>query len=91
MDRYLQRFKLAPVLDEEEVRHWLLPQSRVINTWVVEGAGGAITDLLSFYTLPSTILGHDTYNELTVSTRAGSPSQGQLYSSQLNAHLPACT
>ena len=27
-------------------------------------AGGEITDLLSFYTLPSTVLGNDKYNTL---------------------------
>ncbi|GAB4819366.1 hypothetical protein N2152v2_006412 [Parachlorella kessleri] len=64
LDSYLQRYRLYPILDENEVRHWLVMQSGVVNTWVVEGAGGAITDLLSFYTLPSTVIGNETYSEL---------------------------
>lgn len=38
-----------------------------MNTWVVQQPdGGPITDLLSFYTLPSTVIGNETYNELKV-------------------------
>lgn len=33
---YLKRFHLAPVMDEEEVAHWFLPQEHIIDTFVVE-------------------------------------------------------
>ena len=36
----------------------------VINAYVVEGEDGAVTDLVSFYTLPSTVLNHPEHNEL---------------------------
>eukprot|EP00955_Chlamydomonas_euryale_P068419 360117-Chlamydomonas_euryale.AAC.17 len=36
----------------------------VVDVHVVESASGEITDMLSFYTLPSTILGHPEHNEL---------------------------
>ncbi|OCT62244.1 hypothetical protein XELAEV_18043328mg [Xenopus laevis] len=36
LSQYLSQFNLAPVMDEEEVRHWLLPQENIIDTFVVE-------------------------------------------------------
>lgn len=33
---YLKQFHLAPVMDEEEVAHWFLPQEHIIDTFVVE-------------------------------------------------------
>ena len=34
---YQQRFQIAPIFSEEEVRHYLLPVPDVIDTYVVEG------------------------------------------------------
>ncbi|KAE8575361.1 hypothetical protein XENTR_v10003808 [Xenopus tropicalis] len=64
LSQYLSQFNLAPCMDEEEVRHWLLPQENIIDTYVVETPEGNITDLLSFYTLPSTIMNHPTHKSL---------------------------
>jgi glycylpeptide N-tetradecanoyltransferase len=61
---YLQQFSIAPEMDEEEVRHWLSFQTDVVHSYVVEGPGGRITDLLSFYTLPSSVIGNDQYDSL---------------------------
>lgn len=61
---YLEKFKMAPVLSQEEIRHWLVMQKDVIYSYVVENTDGVITDMLSFYTLPSTIIGNDQYSEL---------------------------
>ena len=36
----------------------------VINAYVVDDGAGTLTDLVSFYTLPSTILGHPEHSEL---------------------------
>eukprot|EP01066_Platyproteum_vivax_P016758 Platyproteum_vivax@DN7217_c0_g1_i1.p1 len=59
------RFKLKPVLNEEEVSHWLLPREDVIYSFVVETPGtGEVTDLCSFYSLPSSILGNSKYTTL---------------------------
>lgn len=33
---YLSQFNLAPVMNEEEVQHWLLPQENIIDTYIVE-------------------------------------------------------
>lgn len=36
INSYLKQFNLAPVMDEEEVAHWFLPQDHIIDTFVVE-------------------------------------------------------
>ena len=61
---HLAGFKLAPHLSDEEVAHWMLPREGVIDSYVVQGEGGVVTDFGSFYTLPSSILGHPTHTEL---------------------------
>lgn len=33
---YLSQFNLVPVMNQEEVAHWLLPQENIIDTYVVE-------------------------------------------------------
>ncbi|XP_030631297.1 glycylpeptide N-tetradecanoyltransferase 1b [Chanos chanos] len=72
---YLSTFSLNPILSREEVEHWLMPRDDVINTYVVESQEGAITDLVSFYTLSSVVLNHPVhrimktaYSLYTVST-----------------------
>jgi glycylpeptide N-tetradecanoyltransferase len=66
---YLARFPLAPVLSDAEVSHCLTPRDGVVYSYVVEAPpkkGGPgegtlgsaiISDLVSFYTLPSTVVG----------------------------------
>uniref|UniRef100_A0A8C0N7J1 Glycylpeptide N-tetradecanoyltransferase n=2 Tax=Canis lupus familiaris TaxID=9615 RepID=A0A8C0N7J1_CANLF len=61
---YLKQFHLAPVMDEEEVAHWFLPQEHIIDTFVVENSSGKLTDFLSFYTLPSTVIHHPAHKSL---------------------------
>lgn len=59
----LATYKLHPTLSEEEVRHWLLPRKKVVFTYVVEKEG-KVTDFASFYSLPSSVLGHEKYPTL---------------------------
>lgn len=47
--------KLYPAFDDEEVAHWLLPRKGVIHSYVREVAG-KVTDVFSFYSLPSTVI-----------------------------------
>ncbi|XP_038653883.1 glycylpeptide N-tetradecanoyltransferase 2 isoform X2 [Scyliorhinus canicula] len=61
---YLKQFELAPVMSEEEVIHWLLPRENIIDTYVVEGSDGELTDFVSFYTLPSTVMHHPIHKNL---------------------------
>lgn len=55
--------KFYPIFDEEEVRHWFAPRDEVVCTYVVE-TEGTVTDFLSFYTLPSTVIGNPKHNSL---------------------------
>lgn len=61
---YLEKYALCPVFTEEEVEHYLMPVKDVVDSYVVESAGGIITDLVSYYTLPSSIIGNDKYDSL---------------------------
>jgi glycylpeptide N-tetradecanoyltransferase len=58
LTEYLQKFQLKIMFTREEVKHWLLPREKVINSYVLEKKG-KVTDFLSFYHLPSSILNHD--------------------------------
>ncbi|XP_058450950.1 glycylpeptide N-tetradecanoyltransferase-like isoform X2 [Malaya genurostris] len=59
LERYMAGFNLTPVFDEDEFRHWFSPQEGIIDCFVVEDpASGEITDMVSYYTLPSTVMHH---------------------------------
>ncbi|CAH0549780.1 unnamed protein product [Brassicogethes aeneus] len=60
---YLKRFELAPHFTEEEFVHWFMPRPNIIDSFVVE-AGGDITDMVSYYTLPSTVMHHHQHKNL---------------------------
>lgn len=63
---YLQsRTKLFMIFSLEEFIHVFMPRENVVNTFVIEGAGGEITDMCSFYHLPSTIIGNETHKTLS--------------------------
>ena len=51
-----------------EVKHFLIPKEDVIETYVVEKVdkdkGKIITDFISFYTLASSVLKHETIKEM---------------------------
>ncbi|KAL7857110.1 hypothetical protein SRHO_G00160090 [Serrasalmus rhombeus] len=64
LNEYLRGFHLFPILNQEEVQHWFLPRDGVVDTYVVEGADGVITDMVSFYTLSSTVLNHLAHRSL---------------------------
>jgi len=60
--KYLEsKFKLHVNFTKEDIAHWLLPRSSVINTYVVvdEDDKSKVTDMVSFYHIPSTILKKD--------------------------------
>ncbi|XP_062091070.1 glycylpeptide N-tetradecanoyltransferase 1 isoform X1 [Humulus lupulus] len=62
---YLRQFVVAPDFDEDDVEHWLLPTEGVVDSFLVESPEThEITDFCSFYTLPSSILGNQTYSTL---------------------------
>jgi len=61
---YLSKFALHPEFDAEELGHWMLPRKDVIYAYVRENEDGLVTDVCSFYSLPSSILNHEKYNLL---------------------------
>ena len=65
LNDYLARYSLAPKMSEEEVSHWLSYQEDVVYSYVVEDPKTKqVSDFFSFYTLPSTIIGHPDYSTL---------------------------
>ncbi|KAF6735362.1 Glycylpeptide N-tetradecanoyltransferase 2 [Oryzias melastigma] len=64
LQEHLCKFKLSPVLSQPQLEHWLLPRENVIDTYVVEGDDGSLTDVVSFYTVTSRVLNHPVHTGL---------------------------
>jgi len=64
LNTYLQQFHLKAIFEPEEFEHWFLPRKGIVNTYVITDSNGKVTDLVSFYTLPSTIIGNQNYKTL---------------------------
>ena len=73
--RFMRKYDMAPRFSDAEVRHVLLSgkgkevaggkrERQVTWTYVVEDASGKITDMCSFYSLPSSVLNHPTHTVL---------------------------
>ncbi|KAI9008235.1 acyl-CoA N-acyltransferase [Gaertneriomyces semiglobifer] len=65
LNKYLQKFTMAPHMTEDEVRHWLLPIKNVIYSYAAEDPETkAITDFVAFYSLPSSVIGHPVHKHI---------------------------
>lgn len=64
LNNYLNRTSMAPVFSVEDCAHWLLPRPGVINSFVISDASGTVTDLCSFYHLPSSVMGNPKHDRL---------------------------
>lgn len=62
--QHLNKFQLAVKFSPDEIAHWLLPRAGVIDSHVVTNAKGDVTDFVSFYHLPSTIIGNTQHTHL---------------------------
>ncbi|KAM8729515.1 glycylpeptide N-tetradecanoyltransferase 1-like isoform 1-T1 [Acanthopagrus schlegelii] len=60
----LLKFHLSPILSLQEVEHWLLPKENVIDTYVVQGDDGTLTDVVSFYSVSYKVLNHAVHTSL---------------------------
>jgi len=65
INNYLTDRKVHIVFDQDEVRHFLLPRDHVVYTYV-EGEPNHLTDVFSFYSLPSQVLNHPEHKTLFV-------------------------
>lgn len=63
LNEYLSNYKMVPEYTDEEFGYWFLPRDNIINTYVVEKSN-VITDMISFYTLPSTVVNHPTHKNI---------------------------
>ncbi|CAK6971029.1 glycylpeptide N-tetradecanoyltransferase 2-like [Scomber scombrus] len=61
----LSKYKLSSILSLMEVEHLLLPRENAIDTYVVEGDDGTLTDVVSFYSISSKVLNHPVHTKLT--------------------------
>uniref|UniRef100_A0A1A9ZDY8 Glycylpeptide N-tetradecanoyltransferase n=1 Tax=Glossina pallidipes TaxID=7398 RepID=A0A1A9ZDY8_GLOPL len=64
LDEHLKRFSLCPVFSKDEFRHWFTPKEGIIDCFIVEDDQGNITDLTSFYCLPSSVMHHPIHKTL---------------------------
>jgi glycylpeptide N-tetradecanoyltransferase len=64
LNKYLAAFHLSVEFSEEEFAHWFLPRQGVVYAYVVESKEHKITDFLSFYRLPSSVLGNAHHSTL---------------------------
>ncbi|KXS18008.1 N-myristoyl transferase [Gonapodya prolifera JEL478] len=65
VEGYLARFELAQEWSEEEVEHWFLPRNGVVGSYVVEDAAtSTVTDFISFYSLPSSVIGNERHKSV---------------------------
>lgn len=62
---YLKNFDIFIEFSEEEFKHWMYPRDGVVSSFVVEDPETKkITDMCSYYSLPSSVLGNDKYKDL---------------------------
>lgn len=59
----MSQFEWTIEFTEEELLHWLLPVENVIYTYVVEN-DNVISDFISFYILPSSVIGNDKHKQI---------------------------
>ncbi|KAL9644126.1 hypothetical protein ABK040_005591 [Willaertia magna] len=64
LNRYLDNFKVAPHFTLEEFKHWFLFRENVIYSYVIVNDNNQVLDFISFYHLPSTIIGNQKYKVL---------------------------
>lgn len=67
LNTYLQQYKIHIQFTVEEIAHFLLPRENVVESFVVEDEKEKkITDFISFYSLPSSVLKHPEHTTLHV-------------------------
>ena len=72
LNEHIAKYKVHVVFSEAEVEHYFLPREGVLEAYVVDesktGEKGAstVTDFISFYSLPSSVLKNPNYSHVNV-------------------------
>ena len=64
LENFEKQFKVHGYYDKDQVKHWFIPRKNVVYSYVRENKDNQITDFISFYSLPSSILQHESYKKL---------------------------
>ena len=64
LDNFEKKYKVHGYYSKEEVAHWFLPRKNVVYSYVRINKEGQVTDLISFYCLPSSVLQNPNYKKL---------------------------
>jgi glycylpeptide N-tetradecanoyltransferase len=64
LENFEKKFKVHGYYDKDQVKHWFVPRKNVVYSYVREDSNNKITDFISFYSLPSSILQHESYKKL---------------------------
>lgn len=66
LNTYLKRFDMSPVFEtDEDIAHWILHHEEVVWSYVVEDPETKkITDMFSFYSLPSSVINNPKHSTL---------------------------
>ena len=58
------------MFSEDDFQHWFLPRDTIVDCYVIQDEStGAITDMMSYYALPSTVMNHPTHKSLRAAYR----------------------
>lgn len=63
LNQHLNQFRLAPILSVEEFAYWFLPNENQVRSFVLSREG-EVTDLISFYTIATSVLNHSRYQSV---------------------------
>ncbi|VDM48540.1 unnamed protein product [Toxocara canis] len=61
---YLNKFALVPEFTRDDFKHFFIPRTDVVYSYVVRANNGRVTDLISFYSLPSSVMHHPVYKSI---------------------------
>ncbi|XP_039270658.2 glycylpeptide N-tetradecanoyltransferase 2-like [Styela clava] len=61
---FVKKFNLTQLFTLEEFEHFFLPRPGIVQSYVVENAEGKLTDMSSFFSLPSSIMSHPDHSTL---------------------------
>ncbi|XP_003742391.1 glycylpeptide N-tetradecanoyltransferase 2 [Galendromus occidentalis] len=64
LNEYLNKFALVPIFTQKEFIHWFTPRDGVVESFVVASKAGTVTDFVSFYSLPSSVMHHPVHSTL---------------------------